>query len=110
MSKSQQKRMAFAGLKPITSAEAERERVTLAECIRQIQIGEAKLAKALKYFQHKDGCSMREWSDPADHVRTWFRFMVTSDECTCGAIAVALELDPIAAKEALSDTTAGTPE
>lgn len=55
------------------------------------------LQRSLAYFQHQDGCELLEWSDPRDHITTSFGFVITSRTCSCGAIALACELDPAAA-------------
>jgi hypothetical protein len=39
---------------------------------------------------------MYELSNPADRYTTSFGFVLTSDSCSCGAIALACELDPAA--------------
>lgn len=54
------------------------------------------LQRVLPFFMHKDGCQMREWCDEADHKTTFFGFVITGDECTCGAIALAREIQGIA--------------
>jgi len=51
------------------------------------------LREALQFFDHRNGCTMTEWSEQRDHIRTWFGFVITAPECTCGAIALARRLD-----------------
>jgi hypothetical protein len=52
------------------------------------------LLKALVYMDHDpDRCSMRTWSDPGDNFKTSFGVTIESDECDCGMIALALEIE-----------------
>jgi hypothetical protein len=52
------------------------------------------LLKAIGFMGHDpDSCRICQWSDPGDNFNTSFGVTIESDECNCGMIALALEIE-----------------
>jgi hypothetical protein len=52
------------------------------------------LIKAIGFMGHDTNrCAMHTWLDPGDNFKTSFGVTIESDECDCGMIALALEIE-----------------